>query len=869
MQTNEIRKKFTDYFVSKDHTLLQSSSLVPQNDETLLFTNSGMVQFKDIFLGLEKPIHKRATTVQRCVRAGGKHNDLEQVGYTARHHTYFEMLGNFSFGDYFKREAIYYAWNCLTSYFKIPESKLWVTIYFDDSEAESIWLNHIGINPMRLIKISSSDNFWQMGDIGPCGPCTEIFYDHGPTVPGGPPGSPDAHLDRFTEIWNVVFMEYFINENGNRSKLPKPSIDTGMGLERLASVIQGVVDNFDTDEFVSLKNKIIDTISISPLEKKNKIALNVISDHARAMVYLLLDDVQPSNEGKGYVLRRIIRRAFRYCYELGARDPMLHSLVLPVLSLQDQVYNQVRTHGVISVIKREEERFLSTLERGLKHYEQSIQQLSSNTLSGENVFKLYDTYGFPVDIIKDLSKERNINLDMESFNAYMEAQKQRGKKSSHFKAPQSFLVQDIVPTEFVGYQSTEVQSVALLTILVDNEQVSELHPKSYATIVLDKTPFYPESGGQAADQGEILFQQGVFSVSHCVAHGSLLMHSGYYHGPAELVIGSTGKAIIDRKVRARTTAHHSVTHLLHYALRTVLGTDTVQKGSLVTDRYTRFDFSHDGPVSKQALLEVESVVNEEIEKNSPTIMEITTPKSAIANGAIALFGEKYQEQVRVHTIGPSIELCGGTHVKTTGEIGCFTILDETAVAQGVRRITGVAMAAFYDQYQLQKKILQELAFSCSCAVTELPNKIITLLEKQKKIEIENKELTLKTTQQLANELFIRAESIRTVKFVAAHLGSYSVDKLKLLAEILVSKENNVFAILAVSEPQNENGIVVISVSRVISIKYSADVIAKKLFTILDAKGGGRQNLSQLGCEKISAFKDAVEYCKSWIINIHN
>jgi alanyl-tRNA synthetase len=682
----DIRQKFLDFFKKNNHEIVRSSSLVPGNDATLLFTNAGMVQFKDVFLGLEKKEYSRATSSQRCVRAGGKHNDLENVGYTARHHTFFEMLGNFSFGDYFKEDAIRYAWEFLTDIIKLPPEKLWVTVFEEDDEAANIWLNTIGVDPDRLSRIGAKDNFWQMGDTGPCGPCTEIFYDHGENIPGGPPGTPEEDGDRYIEIWNLVFMQYDRSSDGTLNPLPKPSVDTGMGLERLAAILQGVHSNYEIDIFQNLIKAAASVTNTSDLQHDS---LKVIADHIRSCAFLITDGVIPSNEGRGYVLRRIIRRAARHAHKLGQNKPFFHKLVQPLCEEMGEAYPELMAvqSQVEQILLKEEKRFAETLEQGMKILEEGIQGLSDTTIPGEVVFKLYDTYGFPVDLTADIARERNLNIDRDGFEAAMEAQRERARSAGKFAIDYGDKLAVAGSTEFTGYDKTSDEG-HILSLFVSGEPVELVTEGQEVQLVLDKTPFYAESGGQIGDTGRLSAGGNVFRVTDTRKQGNVFIHYGVME-KGSLNVGDTVLAQVDSERRQAIILNHSATHLMHAALRQVLGTHVEQKGSLVTEERLRFDFSHDSPVTTEQIMEVEAIVNQQIRNNPAANASIMSMEDAIKKGAMALFGEKYGDEVRVLNIGFSTELCGGVHVKRAGDIGLFKIVSEGGVAAGIRRIEAV------------------------------------------------------------------------------------------------------------------------------------------------------------------------------------
>ena len=707
MTSAELRSLFLRFFEERGHTIVGSSSLVPADDPTLLFTNAGMVQFKDVFLGREERAYVRAASSQRCVRAGGKHNDLENVGYTARHHTFFEMLGNFSFGDYFKRDAIGYAWEFLTQILQLPAERLWITVYVDDREAESVWLNEVGVDPTRLTRIAGKDNFWAMGDTGPCGPCTEIFYDHGPSVPGGPPGSSDAEGDRYVEIWNLVFMQYDRAQDGTLTPLPKPSVDTGMGLERLAAVMQGVHNNYETDLFrglVTAAARLADCGDIS------NSSLRVIADHIRSSAFLIADGVLPSNEGRGYVLRRIVRRAVRHGYKLGIREIFFHQLVGPLCNEMGAAYPELlrARETVERALEREERRFAETLEQGMRMLEGCIAELSGRVIPGETAFQLYDTYGFPVDLIGDVAREHDLSVDMTGFERAMEGQRQRARAASQFKTGQGQEVRVAETCAFTGYEELETDS-QVVALIREGDAVTGLSEGERGMIVLARTPFYAESGGQCGDQGHIETPTGRFVVDDTQRQGAdVILHQGRVIRGA-ITVDQSAHAVVEAAARGMTAANHSATHLLHAALRRILGDHVNQKGSLVTAERLRFDFAHYEPLQTDQLVVIEQLVNEQIRRNSPVEAVVMSRDEALAAGAMALFGEKYGEEVRVLRMGDfSAELCGGTHVRRAGDIGFFKIVAETGVASGVRRIEAVTGAKAEGWVTAGEQLLQTL-----------------------------------------------------------------------------------------------------------------------------------------------------------------
>ncbi|MDH5513033.1 MAG: alanine--tRNA ligase, partial [Gammaproteobacteria bacterium] len=688
MKSSEIRQRFLDFFKRHGHTVVASSPLVPANDPTLLFTNAGMVQFKEVFLGLEKRPYVRAVSSQRCVRAGGKHNDLENVGYTSRHHTFFEMLGNFSFGDYFKREGIRFAWDFLTKDLALPAERLWVTVYKDDQEAADIWLKEIKVDPKRFGYLGEDSNFWQMGDTGPCGPCSEIFYDHGPGIPGGPPGSPDEDGDRYVEIWNLVFMQFNRDAQGKLTPLPKPSVDTGMGLERIAAVQQGVHSNYQIDLFQNLIRAVANTVGTKDRENNS---LNVVADHIRAAAFLITDGVLPSNEGRGYVLRRIIRRAIRHGHKLGANETFFYKLVGPLCTEMGDAYPELnRARAQIErVLRQEEDRFNETLDQGLRILEEDIAALKGDTISGATIFKLYDTYGFPVDLTRDVAMERQLRLDMGGFEREMAAQRERARAASSFKTAEIGTMDVQQATGFSGYERlTDTGVILQISRAQDASGIETLGEGEAGNIVLDHTPFYAESGGQVGDRGVLRTDSALFRVEDTQKFGQVFVHKGRME-KGSLRVKDRVTAEVDPVLRRATMLNHSATHLMHKALRDVLGTHVQQKGSLVDERRTRFDFSHFEPVTPEQIAEIERRVNEQILQNEDTRARVMDMDSAKAEGAMALFGEKYGDEVRVLNIGDSVELCGGTHVRRTGDIGLFKIVSETGVASGVRRIEAI------------------------------------------------------------------------------------------------------------------------------------------------------------------------------------
>ncbi|MFW2440540.1 MAG: alanine--tRNA ligase, partial [Arenicellales bacterium] len=776
MKSSEIRKQFLEYFSSKGHEVIASSSLVPGNDPSLLFTNAGMVQFKDTFLGNETRAYHRAASSQRCVRAGGKHNDLENVGYTARHHTFFEMLGNFSFGDYFKQDAIVYAWEFLTDVMKIPEDRLWVTVFEEDDIAESIWLNEIGIKPERCLRIGAKDNFWSMGDTGPCGPCTEIFYDHGPEIEGGPPGSPDEDGDRYVEIWNLVFMQYDRAADGTLKDLPKPSVDTGMGLERLAAVQQGVSNNYDIDLFKHLVAAAGKVTSCETLDNKS---LRVIADHIRSTSFLILDGVVPSNEGRGYVLRRIIRRAVRHGHMLGTKGAFFHKLVAPLVDEMGEAYPELaKAQATIeSVLKTEEERFAETLETGMSILNQAIAALKGNVIDGATAFRLYDTHGFPFDLTADIARERGLTVDQQGFENEMEKQRQQARTSNQFSTVETSRIQVEGCTEFTGYN--ELEGTANITaIYQDSDAVTEINEGDTAVIVLDKTPFYAESGGQVGDTGQLKAGKAIFEIEDTKKlSGTVFGHIGRLRSGI-LKVSSPVIAEVNVERRQETALNHSATHLMHAALKSVLGSHVEQKGSLVNSDYLRFDFSHFSPLNEGEIKQIENLVNAEIRANREVHTAVMAIDEAKAAGAVALFGEKYGDEVRVVRMGDfSMELCGGTHVSRTGDIGLFVIRSESGVAAGVRRIEALTGNAAMKYFSERMATLNNISAMVKGNNSNAEEKIHSLLDKLRRLEKENNRLNDKLASSSGDDIASSVIEVDGVPLVARVMENANTDSM--------------------------------------------------------------------------------------------
>jgi len=864
--TTEIRQLFLDYFKRHGHQTVPSSPLVPANDPTLLFTNAGMVQFKDVFLGLEKRPYTRAASSQRCVRAGGKHNDLENVGYTARHHTFFEMLGNFSFGDYFKREAIQFGWEFLTKELKLAPERLWVTVYKDDDEAADIWLNQIKIPRARFARLGEGSNFWSMGDTGPCGPCSEIFYDHGPGIPGGPPGSADEDGDRYVEIWNLVFMQFNRDSAGKMTPLPRPSVDTGMGLERVVAVMQGVHSNYEIDLFQALIRaaaKIVGTRDV-----KNN-SLNVLADHIRASAFLITDGVYPSNEGRGYVLRRIIRRAIRHGHRLGASDTFFYKLVAPLVEQMGGAYPELTAarETVERTLKVEEERFNETLEQGLKILDQDIGALKGDTISGATIFKLYDTYGFPVDLTRDVAKERGLKLDMAGFEREMEAQRARARAASKFDAGYHKAVELAHGTEFSGYEKTDDEGrVTELYVYGDDDMataVSELKSDGLGIVILDRTPFYAESGGQVADSGYINTAMGRFYVQETVKHpsGAHLHRGRVEHGVVRL--GELVEARVDRERRQMIRSNHSATHLLHAALRDVLGKHVVQKGSLVHPEYLRFDFSHPTAMTTDQLQRVEDIVNEQVRMNHEAETRLMDLEQAKTSGAMALFGEKYDEKVRVLRLGDfSTELCGGTHVRRTGDIGLFKIVSESGVAAGVRRIEAYTGKGAEAWVRAQQERLDEVARLLKSDRVQVPEKVQQLQTRLKNLEKELEQARAALASGTGGALMDKVQEVAGVHVLAATLDGADVKTLRDTVDRL--KDKLAPAAIVLAAVRDGKVTLIAGVTKDLIDKVHAGELVNEVAAGVGGKGGGRADMAQAGGTDVDGLASALDRVPEWV-----
>ncbi|MBT5198911.1 MAG: alanine--tRNA ligase [Gammaproteobacteria bacterium] len=844
MDSRELRSAFLSYFEGKGHTIVESSSLVPGNDPTLLFTNAGMVQFKDSFAFREDRGYTRAASCQRCVRAGGKHNDLDNVGYTARHHTFFEMLGNFSFGDYFKEDAIVFAWEFLTEVVGLPADKLWVTVHDSDDEAEQIWIEKVGFDPQRITRLGDDDNFWTMGDTGPCGPSSEIFYDHGPEVPGGPPGSKDGELDRYIEIWNLVFTQYDRSADGTLTPLPKQCVDTGMGLERLAAVLQDVHNNYEIDLFQALIKKAAGLLETTDLDSPS---LKVIADHIRAAVFLIADGVVPSNEGRGYVIRRIIRRALRHGHKLQSSGPFFHQLVGEVVTQMGDAYPliaQTRSQ-VEKVLLKEEQQFELTLDQGMRILSDAISQLDGKEIPGEVVFKLYDTYGFPTDLTADIARERNLTLDMAGFARAMEAQRQRARAASQFGSADTGDLQLSDVTEFVGYDSLEDEST-VIGIIVDGAQVDQADADQQALVVLDRTPFYAESGGQAGDTGQLIADGVVLNVTDTVKSGDAFLHQGKPVN-GSLAVGDKVQSVVNRPLRDATRLNHSATHLMHAALRKILGEHVNQRGSLVNAERLRFDFSHFEPVSREQLREIERLVNTEIRANSAIETEVMDLESARNKGAMALFGEKYSAEVRVLTMGDgfSVELCGGTHAARTGDIGIFRIVSEQGVASGVRRIEAITGSAALTQVESNEDLLSQAGSLVRADNHNLADKLRALIDQNKKLEKTITDLNRKlATGGVGPDIAESAIDLGGVKLVVSQLDGADP---KSLPDVLDQLKNKIGSGIIVLGTVSEGKVgLIVGVTKDLTDRFHAGDLVNHIASQVGGKGGGRPDMARAG-----------------------
>ena len=860
MTSAELRKAFLDFYVKQNHTAVHSSPVVPANDPTLLFTNAGMVQFKETFLGQEVRDYTRATSVQRCIRAGGKHNDLENVGYTARHHTFFEMLGNFSFGDYFKHEAIQFAWDFLTKELKLPEEKLWVTVFDEDADTESIWLNEMGISAERFSRCGAKDNFWSMGDTGPCGPCTEIFYDHGADVAGGPPGSPDEDGDRYIEIWNLVFMQFDRSADGTLTPLPKPSVDTGMGLERLAAVMQGVHNNYDIDLFQALVKKASELTGEKNLSNSS---LRVISDHIRSCAFTITDGVMPSNEGRGYVLRRIIRRAIRHGYKLGQSQPFFYQLVPTLVEQMGEAYPELAKEqdNVMRVLKLEEERFAETLENGMKLLEEVIADLDGKVIAGDVAFKLYDTFGFPFDLTADVAREKGLTVDEAGFKAAMEEQRERARSASSFAGAAQSRVDFDGETQFMGYNRDEGDA-NILAIFVDGKAVTSVSEGSEATIILDQTPFYAESGGQVGDSGSLTEGMHSFHVDDTQKQGKLFLHHGKVTA-GTISVDSTIHAKINIADRRASEKNHSATHLLHAALRSILGTHVQQKGSLVKADRLRFDFSHFEPISATQLREIEKLVNQNIMHNQAVGMNEMDIESAKAKGAMALFGEKYGDVVRVVDMGDfSVELCGGTHVNSVGDIGPFRIVSESGIASGVRRIEAITGDAAWEAIYAEDDTLNQVAEAIKSDKNQVSTKITQVMSDYKALEKELKQLQAKLASSQGDDMASQAKLVNGVNMLAAKMEGADGNILRETMDKLKDKLEPAVIVLAAADGNKVS--VAAGVSKSVTNRFKAGELVNHVAQQVGGKGGGRPDMAMAGGSDPSKLDEALASVRAWV-----
>ena len=846
MKTSDIRKAFLDFFNSKNHEVVASSSLVPSNDETLLFTNAGMVQFKDVFLGTETKNFKRAATSQRCIRAGGKHNDLENVGYTLRHHTFFEMLGNFSFGDYFKEDAIKFAWEFLTEELKLDKEKLWITVYKDDDEAEEIWKNIIGIDPGRIARLGDDDNFWSMGDTGPCGPCSEIFYDHGEHIDGTPPGAEGDEGDRFIEIWNLVFMQFNRDESGKMEPLPKPSVDTGMGLERIAAVLQSVNSNYETDVFKDLINA-----SEKILGSEGSTSHKVIADHIRSSVFLISDGVIPEKEGRGYVLRRIMRRGIRHGYKIGAKKPFMHLLVKDLIKLMNSAYPELKKKqkDIIELIKNEEIKFFETLETGIEILEDTISNMKNKTLSGDVVFKLHDTYGFPFDLTADIAREKQLDIDEERFNECMNQQKQTSKASSSFVSSLP-AASGIEETKFLGYENLESDS-KVLVIWKDQERIDAAKNKEEIFFACNQTPFYAEAGGQIGDKGKFASQSSTGSILDCKKQGKVYIHKAIVD-KGSIKTGDVIKMSVEKEKRSAIAIHHSSTHLVHAALRAVLGDHVQQKGSLVDENKLRFDFSHTKPLTKEEITKIEDIVNKEALKNLEVKTELMKLDDALKSGAMALFGEKYDDDVRVLTMGEnsySVELCGGTHVNRTGDIGFFVITNQSSVASGIRRIEALAGSKSIEHVKKLRDVNLSLQNSLNVSADELQEKVNSLIEENKKLKKSSKSKSAKKSV-ISSEM----HEFGDWKLIVEQVDVEDTKDLRALADEQ-KNTNEKLCVVIFTESSNKIALVC-GVTKNLTESLSAKEVVSELSNQINGKGGGRSDFAQ-GAGETDNIKDFV------------
>jgi alanyl-tRNA synthetase len=862
MKSAEIRQKFLDFFAARGHEIVPSSPLVPGNDPTLLFTNAGMVQFKDVFLGAEKRDNPRATSSQRCVRAGGKHNDLENVGYTARHHTFFEMLGNFSFGDYFKREAIQFAWEFLTRDLGLPPEKLWVTVFREDDEAASIWLDEMKVDPKRFSRMGEKDNFWAMGDTGPCGPCSEIFFDHGPEVAGGPPGSPDEDGDRYIEIWNLVFMQFERKADGSMTPLPKPSVDTGAGLERLAAVMQHVHSNYEIDLFATL---IKDIAALTGTEDLGNNSLKVIADHIRSCAFLVADGVTPSNEGRGYVLRRIVRRAVRHGYQLGVEDIFFYKIVASLVKVMGEAYPELLTQQafVEKVLKEEEEQFARTLDNGMTILKKAIADLDGSEIPGDTVFKLYDTYGFPVDLTADIAREHELSLDMPGFERAMEVQRDQARAASSFSAVEKLDLDPSWKTNFTGYDRLQDEGRVEAIYSLSNEKLESVPADTEVLLVLDTTPFYAESGGQVGDQGVLESEAARFAVTDTQKQGNVYLHRGKLES-GQLSVGDQVRALVAGNDRAAITLNHSATHLMNSALRSVLGNHVLQKGSLVDAGRLRFDFSHPSPLTREELRAIEELVNNQVLGNSSVSKEVMPIEDARKKGALALFGEKYGDEVRVVSMGGdfSIEFCGGCHVQRTGDIGLFKIISETGISAGVRRIEAVTGRGALALIEREENTLREASAVLKTNPDELLGKVEALAKQNRELERQLEQLKARMASSAGDDLSNQAIEINGKKVLIASLEGFNPKTLRDTVDQLKNKLGSGVVVLANSSEGKIN--LIAGVSKDLTASVKAGDLVNMVALQVGGKGGGRPDMAMAGGSDLEALPAALASVQPWL-----
>ena len=857
-QSDEIRQAFLDYFADRDHQVVPSSSLVPANDPSLLFANAGMVQFKDVFLGHETRTPPRAASAQRCVRAGGKHNDLENVGYTARHHTFFEMLGNFSFGDYFKEEAIQYCWEFLTDTLALPPDRLWVSVYQDDDEAEKIWLEGIGVDPKRLARLGAEENFWSMGDTGPCGPCTEVYYDHGEGIPGKPPGQGDDS-DRFVEIWNLVFMQYRREVDGSMEPLPSPSVDTGMGLERIAAVMQGVHDNYQTDLFIPLRQAVSEMVDS---ETPHSASLNVIADHIRTSGFLIMDGMLPSNEGRGYVLRRIIRRALRHGNKIGLTEPFFHRLVGPLVDVMGEAHPDLAEarDRIEEALLQEEERFALTLQTGLKVLDDGLAQLQGKTIPGELAFLLYDTYGFPIDLTQDIARERDLTVDVEDYERRMDEQRDRARDTAQFSVDYSQLKDVAQDGRFSGYEQVS-QDSSVVALYADGRSVQAIEAGDDAVAVLEETPFYAESGGQVGDTGWLRGENTRFEVRDTQKHGQAHLHLGRLR-EGSLKVGDPVTAEIDAERRQSIVLNHSATHLMHAALREVLGSHVMQKGSLVAPDRLRFDFSHPQPVTAEELHQIEEMVNAAVRRNYETESSVMPFREAMDAGALAFFGDKYGDEVRVLRMGDfSMELCGGTHVARTGDIGFFCIVSETGIASGVRRVEALTGAVANRWAWERKELLRDTAEMIRAVPDNFREKLERLVEQNQSLEKELERLKSRQAHQAGGDLAQQAVEVEGIKVLGAQVDADAKSMRSMLDQL---KDKLGSAVIVLASVTNKKVTLVAGVTPDQTERIKAGDLVNSVAGQVGGKGGGRPDMAQAGGDHPEALKEALESIPEWV-----